>query len=226
MALRNRQPVLFLPMRVWDLPTRLFHWLIVLLLPASYVSERLNLMDLHMALGLTTMALLLFRVAWGFIGSDTARFGKFLASPLAAFRHLARIGVREPDTEIGHNAAGGWMVLLMLVLLAVQVGAGLCANDGGGSEGPLAKYVGERWSDRLSLVHEINFKLILAAVALHVTAIVVYAAVKRHNLLRPMITGKKRLPAATRAPRLASPLLALLVLLAAAAVAIGVATRL
>jgi cytochrome b len=225
MALRNRQPVLFLPMRVWDLPTRLFHWLIVLLLPASWVSMKLDRMDLHMALGFAVLALLLFRLAWGFVGSDTARFGRFLRSPLAAFRHIRRIGVREPDTEIGHNAAGGWMVLLMLVLLAVQVGAGLCANDGGGSEGPLAKYVGERWSDRLSFVHALNFKLILAAVALHVTAIVVYAVVKRHNLLRPMITGKKRLPAATRAPRLASPLLALLVLAVAAAVAVGVATR-
>ncbi len=219
MALRNRQPALFLPMRVWDLPTRLFHWLLVLLIPASYVSMKLNKMDLHMALGHATLALLLFRWAWGFIGSDTARFGRFLGSPLAGLRHLARIGKREPDAEIGHNAAGGWMVLAMLLLLSVQVGAGLCANDGGGSEGPLAKYVGETWSDRLSLVHEITFKLILAAIALHLAAISIYAFVKRQNLVRPMITGKKRLPAITRAPRLASPVLAIAVLVVAAAIA-------
>jgi cytochrome b len=219
MALRNRQAALFLPMRVWDLPIRLFHWLLVLLIPASYVTMKLNKMDLHMALGHVMLALLLFRWAWGFVGSDTARFGRFLGSPLAGLRHLARIGKREPDGEVGHNAAGGWMVLAMLLLLSVQVGAGLCANDGGVNAGPLAKYVGDAWSDRLSLVHEITFKLILAAIALHVLTMGVYAVVKRQNLVRPMVTGKKRLPAITRAPRLASPVLAIAVLAVAAAVA-------
>ena len=141
-------------------------------------------------------------------------------------QHLLRLRAREPDTQIGHNPAGGWMVLLMLVLLSVQVAAGLCANDGGATEGPLAKYVGARWSDRLSLVHEINFKLILVAIALHLAAILVYAYVKRQNLVRPMLTGKKRLPAAMRAPRMASPLLALAVLVVAAAASAFVATRL
>jgi cytochrome b len=117
------------------------------------------------------------------------------------------------------------MVLLMLALLTVQVGAGLCANDGGATEGPLAKYVGDTWSDRLSLVHEINFKLILAAIALHVAAVFVYTFGTRHNLLRPMLTGKKRLPATMRAPRMASKLLALAVLAVAAALSAFVATR-
>lgn len=226
MALRSRQPALFLPMRVWDLPTRLFHWLLVLLVPASYLTMKLNLMDIHMALGLAMLALLLFRWTWGLIGSDTARFGRFLGNPIVALRHLGKIGTREPDAQIGHNPAGGWMVLLMLLLLSIQVGAGLCANDGGINEGPLAKYVGQTWSDRLSLVHALNFKLILAAIALHLVAIVVYTYVKKQNLVRPMLTGKKRLPAALRAPRMASPLLALAVLLVAAAIAAVVGTRL
>jgi cytochrome b len=226
MALSRRQATMLLPMRVWDLPVRLFHWLIVLLVPASYVTFRLNRMDLHMALGHAMLALLLFRWAWGFVGSDTARFGRFLGSPVRALRHLAALRVREPDTQVGHNAAGGWMVLVMLLLLSVQVGAGLCANDGGGAEGPLAKYVGDRWSDRLSLVHSVTFNVILGAIALHVVAIGVYAFVKKQNLLRPMLTGKKRLPAATRAPRLASPLLALALLAVAAAVSAVIATRL
>jgi cytochrome b len=226
MALRSRQPALLLPMRVWDLPTRVFHWLLVLLLPCSYVSMKLNLMGLHMALGHAVLALVLWRWVWGFVGSDTARFAKFLASPGRAVRHLLRIGVREPDTELGHNAAGGWMVLLMLVLLSVQVGAGLCANDGGATYGPLAKYVGDAWSDRLSFVHALNFKLIVAAVALHLAAICVYTYVKRHSLVRPMLTGKKRLPAAMRAPRMASRLLALAVLIMTVALSAFVATRL
>jgi cytochrome b len=226
MALRNRQPTLLLPMRIWDLPIRIFHWSIVVLLPCSYISMRLNMMDLHMALGYAVLALVLFRWVWGVIGSDTARFGRFLRSPASVVRHLLRLRVREPDTELGHNAAGGWVVLLLLLLLTVQVGAGLCANDGGATEGPLAKYVGQAWSDRLSLVHAVTFNLILAAIALHVAAVVAYAAVKRQNLLRPMITGKKRLPAALQAPRMASPILALAVLLAAAALSAFVATRL
>jgi cytochrome b len=226
MALRSRQAALFLPMRIWDLPIRAFHWLIVLLIPASYVTEKLNRMDAHLVLGHVMLALLIFRWIWGAIGSDTARFSRFLGSPVTAVRHLLRIGVREPDVETGHNAAGGWMVVLMLILLSVQVGSGLCANDGGGSEGELAKYIGDHWSDRLSLVHAIVFKLILGAIALHVLAIASYAIFKRQDLLRPMITGKKRLPAVTRAPRMASLWLAMAVLLAAAAVSALLATRL
>lgn len=225
MARQVRQPALFLPMRVWDLPTRLFHWLLVLLVPASYVTMRLNMMDLHMTLGTVLLALLLFRWIWGFVGSETARFGHFLGSPLRALRFLARIGVREPDTQIGHSPAGGWMTLLLLLLLSVQVAAGLCANDGAATEGPLAKYVGGHASDVLSYVHAVTFKLILAAVALHLLAIATYAVVKKQNLVRPMVTGKKRLPGATRAPRMASPLLALGVLAIAGAIAAVVGTR-
>jgi cytochrome b len=225
MALRNRQTVLFLPMRVWDLPTRLFHWLIVVLVAGLYVSRKLHEMPLHMLLGYAMLALLLFRLVWGFAGSDTARFRCFLVSPLAGLRHLARWRVREPDTQVGHNAAGGWMVLLLLLLLAVQVGSGLCAHDREHNAGPLAKYAGDVWGERLSLVHSVNFNIILAAIALHILAVASYAVFKRQNLIRPMITGKKRLPAVTRAPRMASPLLALLVLAAAAAVAWAVATQ-
>lgn len=225
MALRTRQTVLYLPMRVWDAPTRLFHWLIVLLIPACYVCAKAGWMDLHLQLGYAVLALFLFRVVWGFIGSDTARFSRFLVSPLAGLRHLVTLRGREPDTQVGHNAAGGWMVLLMLLLLGIEVGSGLGANDGlGVVEGPLARHLGERTSDLLTVVHSVNMNLILAAVALHILAIVLYAALKGQNLVRPMITGKKRLPAATRAPRMASPALALVVFALAAAVVLLVAT--
>jgi cytochrome b len=227
MALRTRQTVLYLPMRVWDAPTRLFHWLLVLLLPASYVTAEIGWMDLHLQLGYAVLTLFLFRLAWGFIGSDTARFGRFLASPRIALRHLSRLGVREPDTEVGHNAAGGWMVVLLLLLIGVELASGLGANDGLGLvEGPLAKHIGGHASDLLTVVHSVTINLIIAAVALHILAIVLYAAVKGHDLVRPMITGKKRLPAATRAPRLASPLRALLVLAIAAVAVVLLATRL
>jgi cytochrome b len=190
------------PMRVWDAPTRLFHWTIVLLVGASWLAERMDWMDLHFLSGYAVVAALLFRLAWGFLGSETARFSHFLGNPWAAFQHLSRLHRREPDTQIGHNAAGGWMVLLMLALLAVQVGTGLCANDDVAREGPLAKYVGKSWSDWLSVVHGINFTLIQIAVVLHVVAIAAYAVLKRHDLVRPMITGKKVLPATVPAPHM------------------------
>ena len=224
MALRNRKPVLFLPMRIWDLPTRLFHWLIVLLLPASYFSQELGYMQLHFIFGYVMLALLLFRLAWGFVGSDTSRFGRFLVSPLEGFRHLRRWRVREADAQVGHNAAGGWMVLALLLLLAVQVASGLGAHNRT-IEGPLAKSVGQAWSDRLSFAHGLIFNLVLVAVALHVVAIAAYAVFKRQDLVRPMLTGKKRLPAATRAPRMASSALALLLLAVAALAAWAVATQ-
>ena len=227
MALRTRQQVLYLPMRVWDAPTRLFHWLTVLLLPAAYIAAKLGWMELHLDAGYALLALLLFRLAWGFIGSDTARFGRFLVSPLAGLRHLADFRRREPDTQIGHNAAGGWMVLVILLLIALQVVSGLGANDGlGVYEGPAAKYLSGHLSDVATVVHGWTIDALIVVIVLHVLAIVLYAAVKGQNLVRPMITGKKRLPATTRQPRMASTALALGVLAVAALVAVLVATRL
>lgn len=212
------------PMRVWDAPIRLFHWAIVVLVCLSWLSVRMNWMGLHFLCGYATVAALLFRLAWGFVGSDTARFSHFLKGPRAAIHHLSRLSRREPDTAVGHNAAGGWMVLLLLVLLTVQVGSGLCANDDIEREGPLAKYVGKGWSDWLSVVHGFNFSLIQVAVAVHMVAIIVgYAVLKRHNLVRPMITGWKPLPATTPGPRFAHPILAIAVFtIAAGAVALAV----
>ena len=130
------------PLKVWDLPVRLFHWAIVLLIFAAWLSQALDQMDLHMWIGRTILSLLLFRIVWGLIGSDTARFSRFLRSPAAAMRHLAQIRRREADREIGHNAAGGWMVLVLLALLCVQVGTGLCGNDEISVQGPLAEAKG------------------------------------------------------------------------------------
>jgi cytochrome b len=203
-------------MRIWDLPTRLFHWILVVLIFAAWLSAWRDWMQVHVVIGLTIMTLLLFRLIWGFIGSDTARFSHFLKSPMAGIRHLLHLARREPDTEVGHNAAGGWMVLVLLALLCVQVGTGLCSNDDILVEGPLAEYVGKSRSDWITHIHHLNFVLIEIAIALHVLAIVTYRVIKGHNLLMPMITGKKRLPGATRAPRMMHPILAVIVLALAA----------
>ena len=226
MALRANRPGMRLPMRVWDLPIRFFHWAIVVLVAVSYVSINVNAMRVHLLSGYAVLALLLFRLVWGFVGSDTARFAKFLGSPLAGLRHLARFGGREADNQVGHNEAGGWMVLVILLLLAAEVLTGLAANDDGATEGPLLKYVGKAASDRLTAWHDGPLKIaLLAAIGLHVLAIVAYAAIKRQNLLRPMLTGKKMLPAATRAPRMAPAGLAWGILALAAVAAWLIATR-
>jgi cytochrome b len=191
--------------RIWDAPTRLFHWAAVLLVGTAWLTQHEGWMDQHKLCGYALGALLLFRLIWGVIGSDTARFRRFLKGPAAAIQHLVRLYRHEPDHEVGHNAAGGWMVLFMLALLCVQVGTGLCANDQVATEGPLAKLVGPDNSDWLSHIHSVNFRLIEAAVAVHVLAILIYRVARGHRLVTPMLTGNKRLPATIPAPRMVSP---------------------
>jgi cytochrome b len=203
---------------VWDAPTRLFHWAIALLVFFSWLTMHESWIELHFWSGYAILALLIFRLIWGFVGSDTARFARFLKSPVAALGHLAHIGRREPDREIGHNAAGGWMVLVLLALLAVQTVTGLFANDDVMNEGPLAHLAGKARSDWLSNIHSINFTLIEIAVGLHVLAVLTYAVLKGQDLVRPMLTGRKRLPTTLAAPRMARLWLAILVLAVAVAV--------
>jgi cytochrome b len=205
------------PMKVWDLPVRLFHWAIVVLIFAAWLSQALNSMDTHVWIGYTILTLLLFRLVWGFIGSDTARFVRFLKSPAAALRHLVHIRRREADREIGHNAAGGWMVLVMLGLIGVQAGTGLFSNDDANTEGPLMHLVGKDESDWLSHIHALNFNFIEIVIVLHVAAIVAYAVLKRQNLVRPMVTGRKMMPPDMLAPRLINPAWAVVALVVSAA---------
>lgn len=222
MALRTAKPGMRLPMRVWDAPVRLGHWLVVVLIAVSYVTSQVGQWNLHLWVGYAVLTLLLFRLLWGFVGSETARFRAFLVSPIAGLRHLAHFRGREPDNQVGHNEAGGWMVLILLALLAAQVGTGLFARrERAHIEAPLAHTVSSAVSREVSDVHGWLFYVLLAAIVLHVLAVAAYAVVKGHNLVRPMVSGKKMLPAATRAPRMAPLSLAVLMLaLAVAAVAL------
>ncbi len=201
---------------VWDPWVRLVHWGLVLLLATSWVTARLHWTDWHFRAGYAALTLLVFRVLWGLVGSDTARFSRFLKSPVAALRHLAHFPRREPDAEVGHNAAGGWMVLVLLGLLLAQAVSGLFTYDQIFTYGPLARQVSEAWRDALSSWHVSAVNLILAAVALHVLAVVLYRVVKGHRLARAMVTGRKDLPEGVAAPRLGSPVLAMALLAASA----------
>ena len=200
------------PVLVWDAPVRLFHWLVVVLVTAAWVTLKLNWMDWHVRVGEALLALLVARLLWGWFGSETARFRSFVASPAAALRHLRHLFRREPDVQVGHNAAGGWMVLLLLVLLLVETLSGLYVNNDIADEGPLSEVVPAWLANAISTLHGVAWDVLLAAVALHVLVIALYAVVKEHNLLRPMLTGYKPLPSSIDAPRQTRALLALLAL--------------
>jgi cytochrome b len=209
--------------RVWDLPVRLFHWLIVALVAAAYVTWRLNWMVWHGWIGDITLALLLFRLLWGFFGSETARFTQFLASPRIVFEHLKYGLLREPDRQVGHNPAGGWMVLLLLGLLFAQTLTGIYVANDIADVGPLTAIVPATAADAIDASHAILWKVLLAAIAVHVVAIVGYAVVKGQDLVRPLITGTKILPEPVAAPRMAGAAGALVLLAASAAAAILIA---
>lgn len=207
--------------RVWDFPTRLFHWLAVALVAACWATQRLNWMAWHVRLGEALLVLVLFRLMWGVAGGETARFRSFVASPAAAWRHLRHLLRREPDHQVGHNPAGGWMVVLLLVLLLAETLSGLYDNNDIADEGPLSELVPAAIANAIAKLHAWGWDVLLAAVVLHVCAIAVYALAKGHNLLGPMLTGKKPLPAAIHAPARASLwLAALLMALAATIVAL------
>ena len=195
---------------IWDAPTRLFHWLAAMLVVAAYVTWRLNWMHWHVYVGDALLALVLFRLSWGFFGSDTARFSRFLTPPLSALRHLKRSLRREPDDQAGHNPAGGWMVLLLLMLLLAETLTGIFVNNDVADVGPLTA-LAPAWVDNLITdLHDLLWQALLAAILLHLLAVAFYWAVKRQNLVLPMIVGRKALPASVRPPEMARPSRALL----------------
>ena len=190
---------------VWDAPTRLFHWLTAALVAAAYATWRLNWMDWHARVGDALLALLVFRLLWGFFGSETARFSRFVASPRAAAQHVKFLLLREPDRQIGHNPAGGWMVLLLLFMLLVETLSGIYVANDIADVGSFTQIIPAPVANAIEASHAIVWDALLVAILLHVLAILAYAAAKGQNLLRPMITGRKLLPVGLPAPRLASP---------------------
>ncbi len=201
--------------RIWDWPTRAFHWLLVLLIPALWWTATYDRIELHVTLGVVTAGLLLFRLIWGLIGSSTARFSNFLKGPRGILSYLNGRSVHV----LGHNPLGGWSVAAMLALLTAQVGLGLFASDQDGEVmGPLSLWMDEDSVEWVTETHEWLFNLLLALIALHVAAILFYA-LKRRNLVGPMLTGSGSAPEGT-APMQPAPAwrvaLALLVSIAAA----------
>jgi cytochrome b len=178
----------------------------------------------HFIAGHVVLGLLAFRLLWGVIGSQTARFADFVRGPGAILHYLRRMVGRSPDYSVGHNPAGAVMVLLLLLLVGVQAGTGLFASENTWAfvSGPLAGLVdGSTSSDLTSLHKGILFDTLLVLAGVHVLAAVLYLVLKRENLIRAMVTGRKWLPAdkAEPAPRMANLGLAAVAAAAAAALA-------
>jgi cytochrome b len=177
--------------KVWDAPTRLFHWLLVVLIAAAWWTAEEGLLDWHFRIGLAVLILIVFRLIWGFIGSSTARFAGFVKGPRAIAAYLRG----EAPPAVGHNPLGGLSVLALLFMVAAVTALGLFATDEDGiAPGPLATLVSVEASDLATELHETGFNLLLALVALHVAAIVYYALVRRDNLLAPMLSGSRDMP--------------------------------
>lgn len=170
---------------VWDLPVRLFHLALILILPAAWWTAWSDKLDIHRLIGGTILALLVFRLGWGLFGSPTARFSRFLAGPGAVMRYLRGQWPARP----GHTPLGGWSVAALLLTLTTQVSLGLFSIDEDSiASGPLAKFISFDAARRAAHWHHLCFKVLLGLIALHLATILVYA-LRGKRLVPAMITG-------------------------------------
>ena len=185
--------------RVWDLPTRIFHWTLAALVVFSFTTGKIggDWMDWHLASGYAILALLGFRIAWGFAGSDTARFARFLRGPRATLAYARELAARRHPFVAGHNPLGGWMIVAMLAVLLFQAGTGLFSDDQIATQGPLAARVSDATVSRMSSLHSIGEWIVVALVAVHVAAIVAYRAAWNVHLVGPMVHGRVDAPPGT-----------------------------
>lgn len=200
--------------QLWDLPVRIFHWSLLAAVSTAIVTGRLggDWMAVHGKAGLTIIGLVVFRLAWGFLGSTYARFSTFVPTPgrlLAYFRGQWR--------GAGHNPLGALSVLALLGLLALLAGSGLFGNDDISFTGPLAALVSEELSYWLTGRHHQLATVLYALLVLHVVAIVFHERIKKDKLVKPMVTGWKDVASSAKPPRQASAL----ALLAAVLLALG-----
>lgn len=181
--------------RVWDLPTRLFHWSLVLCFVGLIVTGEVGdaAMVWHFRLGYAVLSLLLFRLVWGFVGGRWSRFSTFVVGPGTILRYLK--GQASAAHSVGHNPLGSLSVLALLGFALLQVAAGLMSDDDIATAGPLAKFAPGAWVSLATYYHtKIGKVVLILLVQLHIAAIIFYRIRHRENLVRPMVVGDKDLP--------------------------------
>lgn len=181
--------------KVWDLPTRIFHWSLVLSIAFMWYSaeEGGDLLVWHLRCGLLILSLLIFRVCWGIWGSDTSRFVQFVRGPIQIKRYLR--GEITENEQPGHNPLGALMVLALIGALLIQVSTGLFSLDENtfSSNGYLSSLVSEDTGSLLRKIHVTFFNGVIVLVAIHILTIFAYKFLKKHDLIKPMLTGYKEL---------------------------------
>jgi len=182
--------------RVWDLPTRLFHWVLVALIVLLYATGEYGLLDMrwHFWTGYATLALLVFRVLWGFFGSQTSRFGDFVRGPFAVAGYVRALFSTNSQVSTGHNPLGGWSVLALLLSVSVQSVTGLFSSDEVDTDGPFVALASVKTVKLMTRLHHWNQNVLLLLIGVHVAAVLLYLLLKHENLIAPMINGRKRLP--------------------------------
>jgi len=184
--------------RVWDLPTRLFHWLLAAAVMAQVITGKIGggALTWHLRIGYCVFALLVFRLVWGLVGGRWSRFASFAYGPASVLRYVRGQARHDDHFHVGHNPLGSASVFAMLAMLAIQVATGLVADDEIATTGPLNRYVSSALALGATAWHKgPGLALILVLVVLHVGAIAFYTWRKGHDLVRPMVGGDKRLPA-------------------------------
>jgi cytochrome b len=181
---------------VWDGFVRCFHWSLVLLFAISAITGKVggSWIKWHMYSGYAILALVLFRIVWGFVGGEYARFTAFVASPAAGIRYGLGLLKRSTQHVISHNPIGGWMVIALLLILGLQAGLGLVSDDEIATTGPLARYVSQETALSAMSWHRILGNVLLGLVAIHMLAVVFHVFVKKESLVRAMFSGNKDLP--------------------------------
>lgn len=179
--------------RIWDIFVRIFHWLLAGTICFAWWSGEQGgeWMVWHLRAGYFVLGLVTFRVIWGFAGSRYARFSEFLTSPKSAFSYLKAMLSGRDKTYAGHNPAGGWGVMVLLLLCAVQAGSGLFANDDIFTEGPLAHLVGYDLSIEITRWHKLMFNALLGMIGLHVVAVVYHQRFRKEPIVQAMFSGRK-----------------------------------
>lgn len=201
--------------RVWDLPTRLFHWLLAGCVIGLVVTGSIggNWMNWHLRMGYAVLTLLLFRLVWGFIGGHWSRFANFIYAPSSFVAYLR--GQARPEHRVGHSPLGALSVFALLLILATQVGTGLMSDDEIAFFGPLVRFVsGDTVSMATSYHKNVGKFIVIALVGLHLLAITYYQWIKKQALVRPMVVGDKQLAVQVSSARdtIGTRLLALVVL--------------
>ena len=204
-------------LKVWDIPTRVFHWTLVSLIVCAWITAEYGWIEWHAWIGQALLTLVIYRIFWGVVGSETARFGNFIKGPVAVMAYARGLLTGTPPPSVGHNPLGSLMIVALLALIATQAVLGLFANDDIYFDGPLRHLVDKELSDTLTGLHHQLFNAILLAALLHIAAALFYLIVKHENLIGAMITGAKKWPTPHPALRFTPAWVAVPVLAVAAA---------